>query len=116
MNTAARDPAVSAPLVFLAFGSTLMLGSLVGAGYCAAQAWHIEADAIGWLAAGLAFLLVAGAVAPMMVGLGYGNAEIRRLLRFYTSPVRIVHKRRNRPVVFSGRSSTLDDEEDARAA
>ena len=116
MNTASRDPAMSAPLVFLAFGSTLIMGSLIGAAYCAAQAWHIEADAAGWLAAALAFLLVAGSVAPMMVGLGYGNAEVRRLLRFYTSPVRIMHKRRNRPVVLSGTPSTLDDEEDARAA
>jgi hypothetical protein len=116
MNSVSRDSANSVPLVFLAIGSSLMVASLAGAGYCAAQAWRIEADAIGWLAAALAFLLVAGSVTPMMIGLGYGHTEIQRPLRFYTSPVRVVHMRRNRPIVLSGRPSTLDDEEDSRAA
>ena len=116
MDPASRHTDLAAPLIFLAIGSTLIAGALVGAGYCAAQAWHIEADAIGWLAASLAFLLVAGSVTPMMIGLGYGSAEIQRLLRFYTSPVRVVHMRRNRPIVISPRSSTPDHEEDSRAA
>ena len=116
MNPVSRDTAPSAPLVFLALGSALIAGALIGAAYCAAQAWHVEADAIGWLAAAVAFLLVAGSVTPMMIGLGYGNAEVRRLLSFYTSPVRVMHMRRNRPIVISPRSSTMKDEEDSRAA
>jgi hypothetical protein len=106
------------PLVFLAAGSSLMVGALVGAGYSVAQAWQIETDAIGWLAASLAFLLVAASVTPMMIGLGFGSAEIQRLLRFYTSPVRVMHKRRNRPVVISGSRSMSreDDDQDTRAA
>jgi hypothetical protein len=91
-----------------------MVASLIGAAYCAAQAWRIEADTIAWVAAALAFLLVTASVTPMMVGLGYGNAELQRLLRFYTSPVRVVHIRRNRRIVVSPRQN--DDEEGTRAA
>ncbi len=118
MNTVSRDAANSMPLVFLAFGSSLMLGSLIGAAYCAAQAWRIEADTIAWMAAALAFLLVTASVTPMMIGLGYGNAEMRRLLRFYTSPVRVVHMRRNRPVVISPASRETPEqvEDDRRVA
>jgi len=118
MNAASRDAADSVPLVFLAVGSSLMVGSLIGAAYCAAQAWHIEADTIAWVAAALAFLLVTASVTPMMMGLGYGNAEMRRLLRFYTSPVRVVHMRRNRPIVISpaSREALNGDEDDRRVA
>ena len=118
MNTASRDAAESVPLVFLAVGSSLILGSLIGAAYCAAQAWRIEADTIAWMAAAQAFLLVTASVTPMMIGLGYGNAEMRRLLRFYTSPVRVVHMRRNRPIVISPASREAPDqaEDDRRVA
>jgi hypothetical protein len=116
MNTVSRETADSMPLVFLALGSSLMLGALIGAAYCAAQAWRIEADTIAWAAAALAFLLVTVAVAPMMIGLGYGHAEMRRLLRFYTSPVRVVHMRRNRPIVLSGPVRDDDDKDGSRAA
>jgi hypothetical protein len=115
MNTGSRETADSMPLVFLALGSSLILGALIGAAYCGAQAWRIEADTIAWAVAGLAFLLVTAAVAPMMIGLGYGNAGMRRLLRFYTSPIRVVHMRRNRPIVLSG-SVRDDDEDSSRAA
>ena len=115
MTAASRDAANSVPLVFLAVGSSLMVGSLIGAAYCAAQAWRIETDTIAWVAAALAFLLVTASVTPMMIALGYGNAEMRRLLRFYTSPVRVVHMRRNRPIVISP-ASRDDDEDGTRAA
>jgi hypothetical protein len=113
MNALSRDAPNTVPLAFLAVGSSLMTGSLIGAGYCVAQAWRIEADTVGWLAAVVAFLLVSASLALMMIGLGYGATEVRRLLRFYTSPVRVVHMRRNRAIVLSG--PRAEDDEDLAA-
>jgi hypothetical protein len=74
------------PLVFLAAGSSMMAASLAGALFCLVQLWRNEGDTFGWLVAGAIFLGVCGAILPMMVALGYGRLEVRRLLRFYGAP------------------------------
>ena len=113
MRSVPNQTAVSVPLLFLAAGSSIMAASSAGALYCLVQLWRLDGDTVGWLVASAIFTGVGGAILPMMAGLGYGRSEVRRLLRAYGSPLRVVHAGKRRHLVISGK---LPHEDETRRA